>query len=87
MVESVGSSVGIKIEGVVDATPRFEDTIKTKMVSSDMTVYVVSTGVESSCMESRFIKNCRWSPGEGVSGGGRKTGENMHYLLSSFYPQ
>ena len=42
--ESVGSSVGTEIESIIETTLRFEVTIKTKIVSSDMTVYVVPPG-------------------------------------------
>ena len=43
-VEAVGSSVGTEIEAIIGTTLRFEDTIKTKIISSDMRVYVVPPG-------------------------------------------
>lgn len=43
-MESVGNSVGTELKAIIEATLRFDDTIKTKIASSDMSVYVVPPG-------------------------------------------
>ena len=43
-MESVGNSAGTELKAIIEATLRFDDTIKTKIASSDMYVYVVSPG-------------------------------------------
>jgi hypothetical protein len=43
-MESVTNSAGTEVAAIIEATLLFEDTIKTKIASSDMSVYVVSPG-------------------------------------------
>ena len=43
-MESVGNSAGTEVEAIVEATFRFDNAIKTKVASSDMSVYIVPPG-------------------------------------------
>jgi hypothetical protein len=43
-MESVTSSAGTEVAAIIEAALRFEDTIKTKVAFSDMSVYVVPPG-------------------------------------------
>ena len=43
-MESLRSSTDTEVKVVVEAIPRLDDTIKTKVASSDMSVYVVPHG-------------------------------------------
>ena len=43
-VESVRSGAGVEVKAIIEATLQFDDIIKTKIASSDMTIYVVSPG-------------------------------------------
>ena len=43
-MEFVGSSVETEVKAMIEATLQLDDTIKTKIASSDMTVYVVPPG-------------------------------------------
>jgi len=43
-MESVGIGAGTEIKAIIEATLRFDDVIKTKIASSDMSVYVVPPG-------------------------------------------
>lgn len=54
--ESVRASAGTEINAIIEATVQLDDTIKTKMASSDVLVYVVMPGVPFSAetMEDEF---------------------------------
>ena len=43
-MESIGNSAGIEVKAVIGATLQLDDTIKAKIASSDMSVYVVPPG-------------------------------------------
>jgi len=43
-MEAVGYSAGTELRAIIEATLRFDDTIKTKIASSDMSIYVVPPG-------------------------------------------
>ena len=55
-MESVGSSADVDVEAIIEATLQLDDTIKTKIASSDMTVYVVPPGAtfDEERMENEF---------------------------------
>ena len=66
-MESVGNSVGTELKAIIEATLRFDDTIKTKIASSDIYVYVVPRGTTfiGETMVDEF----------GKDGGGKEGGE------------
>lgn len=74
-VESVQESAGAEINAIIEATLQLDDTIKTKMASSDMSVYVVLPGTPFSegSMEDDF--------GEDASKGGRPVAGTMEVGL------
>lgn len=41
-MDAVGTSAGTEIKAIIEATVQLNDTIKTKIASSDMSVYTVS---------------------------------------------
>jgi hypothetical protein len=43
-MKSVESSAGTEVREIIEATLQFDDTIKTKIASSDMTVYLIPPG-------------------------------------------
>jgi len=43
-MESVGNTAGTEVEAIVEATLRFDNAIKTKIASSEMSVYIVPPG-------------------------------------------
>ena len=43
-MESVGSSAGTEVKAIIEATLQLDNTIKTKIASSDMSVYIVRPG-------------------------------------------
>lgn len=44
VMESVRSSAGIEVNAIIEATLKLDDTIKTKIASSDISVYIVPPG-------------------------------------------
>ena len=55
-MESVGSSADTEVKAIIEATLQLDDIIKTKIASSDMTVYVVPPGAtfDEERMENEF---------------------------------
>ena len=63
-IEAVGESAGVEIKKIIDETIKLDDTIKTKIASSDMSVYIVPRG--KAFTEETMVDECN----EGGSGEG-----------------
>jgi hypothetical protein len=67
-MESVGSSAGTDVKTFIEETLQLDNTIKTKIASSDMSVYIVRPGAifDQETMENEFEE-------DGTKGGERWT--------------
>jgi hypothetical protein len=66
-MEAVGASAGTEIKAIIEATVQLNDTIKTKIASSDMSVYTVSprTDFAEETMVDEFGEDGSNGGGEG----------------------
>ena len=68
--ESVEDSAGTEIKAIIEATLQLDDTIKTKIASSDMSVYIVLPGAtfNQETMTNEFGEGGEGGEGQIVAG-------------------